>query len=72
VQVHDDVFHFSIIDGALGICTPSSFSGVEIGEYSHQIEFFEVYEIKTLRIADASAHDKVKFFHCLRQFAGNT
>ena len=63
VQVHDDIFHFSVVDGALGGAAPGFFGIGVIVEHADEIETLEIDKFKTARILDAAAEDEMKLAH---------
>ena len=61
--MNDNIAHFGIVHGALGIGAPHFLCLRIIGENPDQIQRAEVRELKGLGVAHATAHDKVKFLH---------
>lgn len=69
VQVHDDVFHFRIVNRSLRIAAPGLFSIVVAAVDASDMDAFGVGKMDAPRIGDPTSHDEVKglmglfFFH---------
>ena len=61
--MHDHITHLGVIHGALGIGAPHILGLRVIGKHPDQIERRKVGEFKSLRVAYAPAHNKVKLLH---------
>lgn len=59
MKVDDDIFHFGIVDGALGACTPRILCRSIVGEYADEIQRIEIAEFKGSRVFYPPAHDKM-------------
>ncbi len=59
--MHDDVFHFGVINGPLRRATPRFFGAGVIREHADDIELVEVSELQCLRVFNASTKDKMQF-----------
>ncbi len=69
VEVDDDIFHFCIVDGALGGGAPGFFGAFVIGEDADDVDRFQIVEIQRHRIGDATPEHEVEFAHMRLAFA---
>ena len=65
MEVDDDIFHFSIIDGPLSGRAPRLFSADIIGKDANDIDLVKIGEFQRHGILDPSAHHKMQFAHAL-------
>jgi hypothetical protein len=61
VHVHDDIFHFSIVNSPLRGGAPSVLRSLEIREEADDVHGRQVNKIERLRIFHAAAKHKVEF-----------
>jgi hypothetical protein len=59
VEMHDDIFHLGIVNGALSGTAPCFLGRGEILEKAYDIEFAKIFEFKRTRIFDPSAKDQM-------------
>ena len=63
MQVDDDIFHFGIVDGALGRAAPGVL-GLRIAvEQPDEVDAVQIDEVEALRVLDPAAEYQVKLAH---------
>ena len=63
MEVDHDIFHFGVVDGALGLAAPRILGVGVIIEQADQVDRTLIDEVETLRILDATAEHEVKLAH---------
>ena len=60
MEVDHDIFHFSVVDGALRGAAPGFLGGGIAVEQADEVDGVEVDEVEAARILDAASKDEVK------------
>ena len=63
MEVHDDIFHLGIVDGALRGGAPRLFGRGVIGKDTDHVELGRVDKVERLRILHASAENEMQLAH---------
>jgi hypothetical protein len=61
VQMHDDIFHFGVVDRFLCCGAPSFFRGRIVRKHPDNVELFQISEFQCLRVFDPAPEHQMQF-----------